>query len=457
LSLKPGDRIGPYEVLGHLGSGGMGDVYRARDDRLRRDVALKVLAPRMTEHPEALSRFQSEARATSALSHPNIVTVYDTGVGDSGPYLAMELVSGRTLRTIFDGRSMPFAQLLDVAIHVADALAAAHECGIVHRDLKPENVMVTPERRAKLLDFGLARLTTTPDGSTMSLRVACTQPGTILGTVGYMSPEQVEGRVVDARSDVFSFGAVLYEMATGRRAFAKRVVIDTLEAILSDHPEKGCTFGSDVPHDLEWILGRCLTKDPAGRYGSTRDLVRDLERVRDKMTGAAKMAKNPAPRPARWLLPTLAVPTLVLGIGIGRAFLARPVPAPPLLTQITFRQGSIGTARFAPDGETVVLAASRSAGSSELFSTRPGNAEPMPLGLPSADLAAVSRAGQAAIRLRADPTTPGLLAIVPLGGVGLGRCSRMSWPRTSPRMECGWRCCTFSAGGRASSTPPGRS
>ena len=240
MTIAAGTRLGPYEVLSPLGAGGMGEVYRARDTRLAREVAIKVLPSDVADDQERLKRFEKEARSASSLNHPSIVTIYDIGRADSVSYIAMELVEGKTLRELLQAGSLPIRKLLQIATHVADGLARAHEAGIVHRDLKPENVMVTKDGLAKILDFGVAKLSFAGSGrgdETSLPTQTATTPGVVMGTIGYMSPEQAGGRAVDLRSDQFSFGSLLYEMATGNRAFARGSAVQTLAAIMQEEPD----------------------------------------------------------------------------------------------------------------------------------------------------------------------------------------------------------------------------
>jgi predicted ATPase/serine/threonine protein kinase/tetratricopeptide (TPR) repeat protein len=296
MQLRAGTQLGPYEILSPLGAGGMGEVYRARDSRLGREVAVKVLGGNRARDREALERFEREARAASALNHPNIVTIYDIGRSQCGPesiaYIAMELVEGQSLRQIISEGPVEMERLLGIATQAVRALAAAHQKGIVHRDLKPENIMLAwdPEGRlslVKILDFGLAKLELGASDSTQS-SAATTSPlvtgtGVIMGTAAYMSPEQASGRPADFRSDQFSLGAVLYEMATGRRAFGGGSGVETLAAILRDEPETISQLNPGIPLPLQWAIKRCLAKNPAGRYASTLDLASDLAIVRDNL------------------------------------------------------------------------------------------------------------------------------------------------------------------------------
>ncbi len=411
MNIAPGSRLGPYELVATLGVGGMGEVYRARDARLGRDVALKVLGEEVATDPARLRRFEHEARAASALSHPNIVTVYDIGVSETVPYIAMEYIIGRTLRELLQSGPMPTKKLLDVAVQIAQGLARAHEAGIVHRDLKPENVIVSEHGVVKILDFGLAKLSRSPvegeAGGALSTATAGTQPGVLLGTYGYMSPEQARGLAVDFRSDQFSFGSVLYEMAAGRRAFEGKTPMDTLSAVLNAEPEPRPPRGTRIPAPVRWIVERCLSKDPKDRYASTEDLARDLAAVREHLSEVSGTGQDDAPLGRmlaprrRWLalaIGTVAIVSMALwaGITLGRSNASFE---PPLFRQLTFRGGSIASARFAPDGETVVYGAAWEGSPVEVFLTRSERPESRPLGLPGADILAVSRSGEMALSL----------------------------------------------------------
>jgi len=281
MSIAAGTRLGPYEIVSPLGAGGMGEVYRARDTRLGREVAVKVLLSEASGDESRRLRFEQEARSASALNHPNIVTVYDVGSFDSSIYLAMELVEGRTLREMLADGPPASKKTLDFAVQIADGLAKAHDAGLVHRDLKPENLIVSKDGFVKILDFGLAKLTepTSSDGLSVLPTAAGapgTVPGTVMGTVGYMSPEQASGRTVDYRSDQFSFGSILYEMATGKRAFQRDTGAETLTAIIREEPQPLAQANPRVPAPVRWIVERCLAKEPEERFASTKDLARDL-------------------------------------------------------------------------------------------------------------------------------------------------------------------------------------
>jgi serine/threonine protein kinase/tetratricopeptide (TPR) repeat protein len=299
MGLETGSRVNRYEIVALLGRGGMGEVYRARDEQLGREVAIKVLPAASSQDAERLRRFELEARAAAALNHPNVVTVYDVGTHEGGPYVVMELLEGQTLRQRLQGDRLPTERVLDYAQQVARGLAAAHDKGIVHRDLKPENLFLTEDGRVKILDFGLARLRalqTPGEGdsgdSTVSLATA---PGVIAGTVGYMSPEQVRGEATDPRSDTFSFGAVLYEMLSGRRAFGGDSAIDTMHAILKEDPPPLASTAPALPAGLVRLVQRCLEKRAQDRFQSAHDLALALEAV----SGVAPLALARVPRPTR--------------------------------------------------------------------------------------------------------------------------------------------------------------
>lgn len=291
------ERLGRYEILRPLGSGGMGEVYVAHDPLLGRNVAIKILPERLATDRDALARFTQEARSASALSHPNIVTIYEIGTDHGKPFIAMEYIDGRDLRTLINEGPQTNRLTVDVAAQIADGLAAAHEHSIIHRDLKPENVMVTKDGFVKILDFGLAKLIGEGDelSKTVEYRVPSTMPGTILGTVGYMSPEQATGRRIDFRSDQFALGAILYELATGHAAFERENAIDVMSAILHDEPPPVRDFNSRCPQPLTWVIGRLLQKEPSGRYETTRDCANELRALRDRVHAEGSALDLPKP------------------------------------------------------------------------------------------------------------------------------------------------------------------
>src|SRR5947209_2658640 len=291
------ERLGRYEILRPLGSGGMGEVYVAHDPLLGRNVAIKILPERLATDRDSLARFTQEARSASALSHPNIVTIYEIGTDHAKPFIAMEYIDGRDLRTLINEGPQTNRLTVDVAAQIADGLAAAHEHSIVHRDLKPENVMVTKDGFVKILDFGLAKLLGEGDESskTVEYRVPSTTPGTILGTVGYMSPEQATGRRLDFRSDQFALGAILYELATGHAAFERENAIDVMSAILHEEPPPVRDFNARVPLPLTWVIDRLLQKEPSGRYPTTRECASELKALRDRIHAEGSALDLPKP------------------------------------------------------------------------------------------------------------------------------------------------------------------
>ncbi|HET7452279.1 MAG TPA: protein kinase, partial [Thermoanaerobaculia bacterium] len=353
MSIPAGSRLGHYEILEPVGEGAMGEVYRAEDRRLGRRVALKVLRAVFSSDRWVLARFEQEARSASALNHPNIVTIYDIGSVDGSSFFAMELIDGRSLREVLQGGPLPVARLLGIAAQIADAIACAHAAGIVHRDLKPENIMIARDDRVKILDFGIAKLAPEKPLTTSSPTVRIvfpTEPGIIIGTVGYMSPEQARMEPADHRSDQFSLGTILYEMATGRRAFQKDTAVDTLSSIIHDEPAP-LPAGS-VPLPLRWTIARCLAKDRQERYASTDDLARDLRMQRERLeevlaeAPAAKPSSGPAsadapPRRPRARAAWLAL-AAVLAAGVGVVIVTRG------LAIVGRPAGSIGAAGFSP-------------------------------------------------------------------------------------------------------------
>ena len=418
MALSAGTRLGPYEVVAPLGAGGMGEVYRARDSRLGREVAVKVLPAALASDPERLKRFEKEARSASALNHPNIVTVYDIGSESGVSFIAMELVDGTTLREMLAGGALPTKKLLSIATQVTEGLARAHESGIVHRDLKPENVMVTKDGLVKVLDFGLAKLSSTGSGSGEGSQLPTmtgTTPGVVVGTVGYMSPEQASGEPLDFRSDQFSFGSILYEMATGRRAFLKKTAIDTLGAILNEEPQPIATIAPQTPAPLRWIAERCLAKEPRGRYASTEDLARELESMSSHLSEAVDLQVRggvAAASRGRLGWAAAAVALLALGVGAGRWLRKTPPPAAPRFQQVTYQKANIKVATFAPDNQTIVYSAHRPDGTLEVLQTRPGSRGSRPVGISGSMVTSISVSGEMALIRDSD----GALLTAPLGG-----------------------------------------
>jgi eukaryotic-like serine/threonine-protein kinase len=402
MSLTSGARLGPYEIRGPLGAGGMGEVHRARDPRLGRDVAIKVLPPVFAADPERLARFEQEARAVAALNHPNIIAIYDVGSDGGRPFLVTELLDGDTLRARLSDEAIPVRQALDLAIQIARGLAAAHEKGIVHRDLKPENLFVAKDRRLKILDFGLAKLTAPVGPAESTIVAGRTESGTVLGSVGYMSPEQVRGEPADSRSDLFALGAILYEMLTGNRAFHAATAAETMTAILRSEPEPMRSSGRDIPPLLERITLRCLEKDPRQRTQTAHDLVFQLETASEAV-GASAFGGSAGRGGSswRWLVPATLLTGITGGLLFGVPLGERNGTKPPEFHRVTFRPGFVWSGRFAPDGRTIVYGAAWAGGKPEVFSTRPESPESRALGLVDASILSVSRSGELAVLLRA--------------------------------------------------------
>jgi len=429
MTLSAGTRLGPYEILSPLGAGGMGEVYRARDTRLEREVAIKVL-PGGVANAERLRRFETEARSASSLNHPNIVTIHDIGSEAGVSYIAMELVSGDTLRTLVAGGPISTRKLFAIATQVAEGLSRAHEAGIIHRDLKPENVMVTKDGFVKILDFGLAKLSQPEDPTEVTQAPTIsrgTEPGLVMGTVGYMSPEQAAAKPADFRSDQFAFGTILYEMATGRRAFGGDTVVDTLSAILHAEPEPIAAVNPSVPVPLRWIVERCLAKEPGDRYVATRDLARELASVQGHLSEASSGALPAVTEPRRRsavLLPGMlvgALGLLVLGIFGGRWLTVRGAKTPvPTFRQLTRLPQTVFRAAFAPDGKTVFYSSALKGNTPEIFSVSPDSPIPRPLGFGAAYFLSVSSKGELLILVQPSfvqhGAFVGTLAQAPMAG-----------------------------------------
>ncbi len=426
MTLTTGLRLGPYEIVAQLGAGGMGEVYKARDSRLGRDVAIKVLPGHLSTNPEVRARFEREAQAISQLSHPNICTLYDIGRQDEVEYLVMEFLEGQTLAARLAKGPLPLPEMLRLGIEIANALDCAHRNGIVHRDLKPGNIMLT-KGGAKLMDFGLARPTRpSPVAGALSESPTGSRPltaeGTIVGTFQYMAPEQLEGKEADARTDLWALGCVLYEMATGKHAFEGASQASLIAAILRETPRPMAELQPLTPPALQRIVVRCLEKDPNERFQSARDLAFDLEGMTGTATAVPGMAATTVRAGRR------RVAALILGIGLAAAALAvgfflagrltvRP-PEAPTFTRLTFRRGSIGNARFTPDGKDVLYSAAWDGGSPEVFETRTDLSKTRSLDLHEVSLQSVSRTGELALRRQAEPWawTYGPLAVVARSG-----------------------------------------
>jgi len=377
VAIAPGTRIGNYDVAALIGSGGMGEVYRAHDARLGRDVAIKVLPAAFSADPDRLRRFEQEARAAAALNHPNILTVHEVGSfsadanAPASPYVVSELLEGQTLRDALSG-PLPIRKVVDYATQIASGLAAAHDKGVVHRDLKPENLFITRDGRLKILDFGLAKLRE-PEPVAAGVTMAATRNletgvGVVLGTAGYMSPEQVRAQPIDHRTDIFSFGAVLYEMISGARAFRGETAADTISAILRNDPPELTALNAAVPPALERIVHHCLEKAPELRFQAARDIVFNLEALSASPVTSSLIA--PAPPRRRRLGARAAVSAGVALAAVAAAagwwFAPRSLESPSF-RQVTFRHGTLGTARFTPDGQNIVYTAAWEALPPELF------------------------------------------------------------------------------------------
>jgi len=399
LPLSAGTRLGAYELRGHLGSGGMGDVYRGVDPRLGREVAIKVLPPSMAGDAGRQARFEQEARAAAALAHPNLLVVYDVGSDDGCPFIVSELLAGETLRQCLqrDGR-LSQRRAVDIALQVVAGLAAAHAGGIVHRDLKPENIFLCSDGRVKILDFGLAKLLAPSPLEQRTRGPSLTAEGSIPGTVAYMSPEQIRGRDVDARTDIWSFGAVLYEMLSGRQAFAGDSAADTMSAILAGEPPELLDSGVQAPASLERVVRHCLEKSAAQRFQAAADIAFDLEELRGVSRSGG--ARRPARIRAWWSRWQQAVAGALLGAALVlvAALLWRSAgQAPVRFQRLTFRRGALETARFAHDGQTFVYSAAWEGTPSEVFAGRVESPEARSLGL-RGRLLALSSQGEVLVR-----------------------------------------------------------
>lgn len=406
MALTTGTRLGSYEIVSFIGAGGMGEVYRARDSRLGRDVALKVLPASFAADPERLRRFEQEARAVAALSHPNILAVHDLGQQEGTPFLVSELLEGESLREILGRGPLSHRKAIDYAIQIAHGLAAAHGKDIAHRDLKPDNIFVTREGRVKILDFGLAK--TVPKRTvhgqegglaTMTAVAPATDIGTVVGTAGYMSPEQVRGAAVDCRTDIFSFGAVLYEMLSGSRAFKRDTPADTMAAILNDDPPETLESGRQVPPALDRIVRHCLEKAPEQRFQSARDLAFDLESA-TSLTGSGSLpASKVRERRRWWYAAAVAVLVAVAALtGWKLSSALRPVTGSQF-HQVTYRRGAVGPARFSADGQNIIYTAALDKPDSELYTVAANSVGGHTLGIRNARLLAVSKRGEIAVAL----------------------------------------------------------
>src|SRR3989449_1428396 len=390
MPLNPGTKLGPYEIVSPLGAGGMGEVYRARDTRLGRDVAVKVLPSSFSADADRLHRFEQEACAAGALNHPNILIVHDIGNHDGSPYVVSELLEGETLRERMGGAAQPQRKAIDYALQVAHGLAAAHEKRIVHRDLKPDNIFITKDGRVKILDFGIAKLTQVEGAEAQTdipMRRVDTGPGVVMGTVGYMSPEQVRGQKVDHRSDIFSFGAILYEMLSGRRAFHRESTADTISAILKEHPPDLSETNQRISPALERLVNHCLEKNPEERFHSASDLAFALEALSGSTATSAQTVAMPAFGP-RWFKRRELIAWAVAGIAIliAVALTISHFRRPPTESRAVRlfvpppEKASFGSFAISPDGLRLAFVATDASGKTLLW-IRPLdsiNARPLP-------------------------------------------------------------------------------
>ena len=392
-------QLGPYKIISLIGAGGMGEVYRAHDTRLRRDVALKVLQQSLTADSDRLRRFEQEARAVAALNHPNIVSVYDVGVAENVHYIVTELIEGETLRQRILPQGIPSRKAIELAVQLANGLAAAHDQGVAHRDLKPENIIIAKDGRLKILDFGLAKLhrshaqTETVDGMT----AAETNVGMVLGTAGYMSPEQVRGEPADQLSDIFSFGTILYEMISGQRAFKRNTNAETMTAILNEEPQELPSRVGAIPPALERIVRHCMEKQPRQRFQSARDIAFDLESL-SAISGTGTVASAAAHKSATWIRPAM-IATVALAAGLIFGMWLHPSAAElqPKLHRVTFSRLTILSARFTPDGN-LIYGASLDGKAPELYFAQSGSVESRPIGMPATNILAVAPNGELAVQ-----------------------------------------------------------
>lgn len=416
-----GRLVGHYRVIEKIGSGGMGEVFRARDERLGRDVALKLIRPASSDNPDHLRRFEQEARAAAALNHPNILAIYDVGFEGTTPYIVSELLVGKTLRHRLNEGRIPPRQAAGYALQIVQGLTAAHERHIVHRDLKPENLFITTDDRVKILDFGVAKLQPNPEENrSIESLTTVTKHGAVIGTVAYMSPEQLRGKSVDHRSDIFSFGAIFYEMISGCRAFRGETEVDTMTAVLREEPASADLQQTDIPAAYLEVVRHCLEKEPENRFQSVKDLAFALQTI----SGSSAIKVAPENRSKRsmnaaspWIfVAVFAIATVVLAI----TQLIRVPVAPPVYRRLSFEAGTVYSARFSPEGNIVYSAAWNNK-PVQLFSTVGNSLLSQPLQFTDANLLSISHTSELALVVHGThsgqlETMNGMLASAPLAG-----------------------------------------
>ena len=422
MGLTAGTKLGPYEIVSTLGVGGMGEVYRARDTRLGRDVAIKVLPESLANDADRLLRFEQEARTIAALNHPNILGIFDVGVQGATRYLVSELLEGETLRQKLEAGPLAARRATEYAAEIANGLAAAHAKGVIHRDLKPENIFIVKTGQVKILDFGLAKVSKAAEAAAETVETVGTTgttPGMVMGTVGYMSPEQVRGEHLDHRTDIFSFGAVLYEMVSAKRAFQEDSAVETMSAILKEDPPELSDSNMAISPGIDRIIRRCLEKTPERRFQSASDLAFAIETLSGPSSISATVQALTKPRRRRWtaVAVVLAVAALAIAFTAGLRSGRSPVPT---FRQLVSGPGVISSARFTPDGQNVVYGAGWRGKPFELFATRIDSIESRSLGLPPADVSGISHTGDMLILLgwhsRFQWNMTGTLARSPLSG-----------------------------------------